>query len=201
MSECQCPPGDPGLPATQTEQLLSELEGAEGLGPNQLLCLDPFAAGITRKMPLTVLDLKIQHIFLTLEGWKVQDRGAHRVSVWRGPVSHTWCSPPVSSHGGEGEVNRFHQSSVRISSWLWRDCPHAVINLPEAPTFSVLLGFPPMNFVETQAFLWISETQIEPWGVAFSLRWVLLKQHCLNCRSRQSPFTLLWEAVFSMPSW
>lgn len=46
------PPGDPGLPATQTEQLLSELEGAEGLGPNQLLSLGPFAAGITRKMPL-----------------------------------------------------------------------------------------------------------------------------------------------------
>lgn len=44
----------PGLPATQTEQLLSKLEGAEGLGPNQLLCLGPFAAGITRKMPLTV---------------------------------------------------------------------------------------------------------------------------------------------------
>ena len=58
----------PGLPATQTEQLLSELEGTEGLGPNQLLCLSPFAAGITRKMPLTVLDLKNQHIFLTLEG-------------------------------------------------------------------------------------------------------------------------------------
>lgn len=44
----------PGLPAIQTEQLLSKLEGAEGLGPNQLLCLGPFAAGITRKMPLTV---------------------------------------------------------------------------------------------------------------------------------------------------
>lgn len=58
----------PGLPATQTEQFLSELEGAEGLGPNQLLCLGPFAAGITSKVPLTVLDLKNQRIFLTLEG-------------------------------------------------------------------------------------------------------------------------------------
>lgn len=58
----------PGLPATQTEQLLSKLEGAEGLGPNQLLCLGPFAAGITRKIPLTVLELKNQREFLTLEG-------------------------------------------------------------------------------------------------------------------------------------
>lgn len=40
--------------------------------------------------------IKDQQVSLTVGGWRAQDRGARKVSVWRGPVPHSRCLLAVS---------------------------------------------------------------------------------------------------------
>lgn len=132
----------------------------------------------------------------SLGGWKVQDQVANRISAWR------WRDPFLIASGAfflcplhmvKREVNRLHQISVRTSVPI------------------VLLGSPPMSFVETQTFrtspilviLWNPKRTLRGGCLSFSgeghqnnIAWTSCYPQSPGYTLLKSCFLLLWHHVF-----